>query len=61
MDRIGTRVSRKSCAARPQEGERHAVSKFRRAVTMKIMVEDSMRSNTVAVIGRLKSQLEEES
>ena len=29
IDRIGMR--RKSCAARPQEGERHAVSKFRRA------------------------------
>ena len=38
MDRIRMR-SRKSCAARPREGERHAVSKFRRAVSMKTAVE----------------------
>ena len=38
MDRIGMR-SRKSCAARPQEGGRHAVSKFRRPIRMKIAVE----------------------
>ena len=35
MDRIGMR-SRKSCAASPRDGGRHAVSKFRRAVSMKI-------------------------
>ena len=29
VDRIGMRVSRKSCAARPQEMRRHAVSKFK--------------------------------
>ena len=40
MDRIRMRRSRKSCAARPREGERHAVSKFRRAVSMKIAVEN---------------------
>ena len=39
MDRIGMRRSRKSCAVRPQEGWRHAVSKFRRTVTRKIAVE----------------------
>ena len=38
MDRIGMR-SRKYCAARLREGWRHAVSKFRRAVSMKIAVE----------------------
>ena len=37
------RRSRKSYAARPREGGRHAVSKFRRAVSMKIAVEDRYR------------------
>ena len=32
------RRSRKSCAARPGEEGKHAVSKFRRAVSMKIAV-----------------------
>ncbi len=40
VDRIGMRGSRKSCAARPRERGRHAVSKFKRAVAMKIAVED---------------------
>ena len=40
MDRIRMRRSRKSCATRPQEGGRHAVSKFRRAISMKLAVED---------------------
>ena len=39
VDKIRMR-SRKSCAARPREGWRHAVSKFRRAVSMKIEVEN---------------------
>ena len=39
MDRIGMRRSRKSCAARPREGGRNAVRKFRRAVSMKIAIE----------------------
>ena len=39
MDRIVMRRSRKSCAARPQEGWMYAVGKFRRAVSMKIAVE----------------------
>ena len=38
LDRIGMRRIRKTCAARLQE--RHAVSKFRRAVSMKIAAED---------------------
>ena len=40
MDSIGVRRSRKLCAARPRDGWRHAVSKFRRAVSMKIAVEN---------------------
>ena len=40
VDRIGMRESRKSRAARPREWERHAVSKFRGAVTMKTVVEE---------------------
>ena len=55
VDRIGMRKSRKSCAARPQEGGRHAVSKFRRAVTMKIAIENRKRSNIAADIERLKT------
>ena len=39
IDRIGIRRSRKSCAAKLQEGWRHAISKFRRAVSLKIAVE----------------------
>ena len=49
------RVSGESCAARPQEGGRHAVSKFRRAVTMKIAIKDSKRSNIAAKFQRLKT------
>ena len=40
MDRIRMRRSRKSCAAKPREVRSHAVSKFRRADSMKIAVED---------------------
>ena len=36
MDRIGVRRN----AARPREEDRHAVSKFRKAISMKIAVED---------------------
>ena len=45
VDRIGMSVRKKLCAARPREGRKHAVSKFRRAVSMKITVEDSKRCN----------------
>ena len=47
VDRIGMRVSKRSCAARSQEGGRYAVSKFRRAVSLKITVEDSKICNSV--------------
>ena len=43
VDIIGMRVSKKSCAARPREGGRNAVSKFRRVVSIKITVEDSKK------------------
>ena len=55
VDRIGMRVSRKSCSVRPREGERHAVNKFRRAVSMKITVEDNKRCNIAAVRKKLKT------
>ena len=43
------------CEARPQEGGRHAVSKFKRAVSIKITVEDSKRCNTMVECKRLKT------
>ena len=43
VDRIGMRERGQSCAARPREEGRHAVSKIRRAVSMKISVEDRER------------------
>ena len=48
MDRIGIR-SRKPCAVRPQEWCRYTVSKFRRAVSMKIVVEKRYRCNIASV------------
>ena len=40
----------------PQEGGgRHAVSRFRRAVTMKIAIKDSKKSNIAAMFERLKT------
>ena len=53
VDRIGMRVSRKSCVARTWEEWRHLVSKFRRAVSIKIIVEDSKRCNIAAECKRL--------
>lgn len=50
MARIGMRESRKSSAARPWEGGRHAVSYFRRAVTMKIEAEDREASHIATVL-----------
>ena len=41
VDRIGMRVSRESCAAR------HAVSKFRGAVSMTITVKDATLQRSV--------------
>ena len=55
LDRIGMRVSGESCAVGLQEGGRHTVSKFRRAVTMKIAIKDSKRSNIAAKFQRLKT------
>ena len=40
MDKIGMKRRRKSCVTRPREKVRHAVSKFRRAVIIKIEVKD---------------------
>ena len=40
MDKIGIRRSRKVLCSRASGGGRHVVSKFRRAVKMKIAVED---------------------
>lgn len=39
MDRIGMGVKREFCAAEPWESGRHACGKFRRAITMKILVD----------------------
>ncbi len=36
----------KSCAARPREGGRYAVNRFRRAVGMKIAIKDRQGSNS---------------
>ena len=48
LDRIGVRRRRKYCAVRPQEEGRYAVSKINRAVSMKIVMEDSKRCNILA-------------
>lgn len=50
MDRIGMRE-----IVRPQEGGKHEVSIIKRAVSMKVVVEDGMRCNLVAK--RLKTTL----
>jgi len=55
MDRIGVRINKKSCAAGPRKEGRHAVSKFKRAVSMKTTVEDSKRCNTAAECERFKT------
>ena len=49
------RESRHSCAAWPHEGWRHAVSKLRRAVSVKITREDRKTSNVAAECKRLKT------
>ena len=54
MDRIGVRERSKSCAARPREQRRHAVSEIRRAVSMKIAVKESKRGNIAAMRKGLK-------
>ena len=55
LDRIGVRERGKSSAARPKKEGRHAVSKIRRAVSMKIAVENSERCNVAAMRKRLKT------
>ena len=55
MDKIGMRMSRMSGVAGPPEEERHAVSKFRRAVRMKIAIKDSKRTNIATKRGILKT------
>ena len=55
VDRIGMRGRSKSCAARPREQGRHAVSKIRVAVSIKIAVKESRRGNIAAMRNRLKT------
>ena len=55
MDRIGVRGRSKSCAARPWEQGRHAVSEIRRAVSINIAVKESKRGNIAAMRKRLKT------
>ena len=55
MDRIEERGIRKSCAAKPQEERRDAVGKINRAVSMKIAIGDTKRSNIPAKRERLKT------
>ena len=45
----------KTCASRPWEQGRHAVSKIRGAVSMKIALKKSKRGNIAAVRKRLKT------
>ncbi len=54
LDSKGMNLSAKAGAARPQEGGRHAVSKFRRAVRVKITTEDRKRGNLAAEFKREK-------
>ena len=49
VDRMEVRGRGKSCAARPREQGRHAVSEIRRTVSMKIAVKESKRGNIVAM------------
>ena len=48
-------ISRKSSAAMSQEEGRHAVSKFRRAVSMKIAIKDRKSCNITAELERRKA------
>ncbi len=50
----GMSLSAKASAARPQERGRHAVSKFRIAVRVKITIEDRKRGNMAAEFKREK-------
>ena len=50
LDRTGIRKSTKSCEAKQQEEGKtsKAVSRFRKAATRKILIEDSKMCNTAA-------------
>lgn len=48
VDSIAIILSSKSCAARPWERWRHASTKFRRKISMKIPIKDSKESNIAA-------------
>ena len=61
MDRIEMKRSRKLCATRPREGRRHAFSKFRRAVSMKIDRKEIKLQHCVGDLKNQDSQLEENS
>ncbi len=52
LDSEGVSLRGKSCAARPWEKWRHAVSNFRRAVSMKISTENRKWGKTVEEIER---------
>ncbi len=54
LDSKGMSLSAKAGEARPQERGRHAVSKFRRAVRVKIMIEDRKIGNMAAEFKREK-------
>ena len=55
LDRMRVSISRKASVARPQEEGRHAVSKFRRAVSMKIAIKDRKSCNITAELERRKA------
>ncbi len=54
LDSKGMSLSAKAGAARPQEGEGMHFSKFRRAVRVKITIEDRKRENLVSEFKREK-------
>ena len=60
VDRIGVRGRGKSCAARPREQWRHAVSEIRRTVSLKIAVKESKRQHCGDEKEAEDSQSEEE-
>ena len=45
----------KSCAARPLEQGKHAVSEIRRAVSMEVAVKESKKGNIAVMRKRLKT------
>ncbi len=54
LDSKGMGLSAKASAARTQEGGRHAVRKFRRAIKVKITIEDRKRGNLAVEFKREK-------